>query len=144
GKARLWDLEQRRVLREFVLGASVNAVATSPDGRTLAAGGNNRTVSIWDTADGHLLDQMSERQSGFVLDLAYRPDGQAIAIGLGDGTTRLADVPYPIGGKIEELVLGSQVANNARLDEQGNLVRLEHREWIEAQRALARPQGRPW
>jgi WD40 repeat protein len=139
-KARLWDLEHRRVLREFELGQPVSVVAASPDGRSLAAGGSNRTVSIWDTADGRLLDQWSERQSGLVLDLAYRPDGQAIAIGLGDGTTRLADVAYPIGGKIDELVRWSQVATNARLDEQGNLVRLEHREWTEAQRALAMPR----
>jgi WD40 repeat protein len=145
GKARLWNIESRRLLREFDLGRAVNAVAASPDGRTLAAGGINRTVSLWDAAGGHLLEQKSERQSGFVLDLAYRPDGQAIVIGLGDGTTGLADVAYPVDGGIDELRLWSEVTSNTRLDDQGNLVRLDHSAWSDAERALASLQKpSPW
>ena len=129
GKARLWDIQSRRLLREFVVGRVVNAVAASPDGRILAAGGANRMVSCWDAASGDLLDQKSERQSGFVLDLAYRPDSQAIAIGLGDGTTGLADAAYPVERGIDEVRFWSQVASNTRLDDNGNLVRLEHAAW---------------
>ncbi len=91
---------------------------------------------FWDAAGGHLLDQKSERQSGFVLDLAFRPDGQAIAIGLGDGTTGLADVAYPVERGIDEVRLWSQVTSNTRLDDQGNLVRLDHAAWSDAERAL--------
>ena len=143
GKARLWDIASRRLLREFVLGAPVNAVAASPDGRTLAAGGNDRTVSLWDANGGQLLQRKSERQSGFVLDLAYSPDDRAIAIGLGDGTTGLADVAYPAEGGTDELSLWSQVISNARLDDEGNLVRLDHPAWSEARRALSALQNRP-
>jgi WD40 repeat protein len=142
GKARLWDIGSRRLPREFVLGTPVNAVAASPNGRTLAAGGMDRMVSFWDAAGGQLLDQKSERQAGFVLDLVYRPDGQAIAIGLGDGTTGLADVAYPVEGGIDELGHWSQVISNARLDDEGNLVRLDYSAWSEARRALVASRSR--
>ena len=136
GKARLWDIGNRRLLREFAVGLPVQAVATSPDGRTLAAGGQGRTFFLWDAASGQLLDQKSERQSGWVLELAYDPRGQAIAIGLGDGTTEIRDVAYPVEEGIDELVLTNQVISNARLDNEGNLVRLDHPAWSEASRAL--------
>ncbi len=85
---------------------------------------------------------MSERQSGFVLDLAYSPDSRAIAIGLGDGTTGLADVAYPVEGGIDELGLWSQVISNARLDGEGNLVPLDHPAWSEARCALSAIRSR--
>jgi hypothetical protein len=77
-----------------------------------------------------------------VLDLAYRPDNQAIAIGLGDGTTGLADVAYPATGGIDELGLWIRVTSNARLDDEGRLVRLEHAAWSKARRDLAAIRNR--
>ena len=136
GKVRFWDIASRRVLRQFDLELPVNAVAASTDGRTLAAGGFDRTISLWDAVSGQLLDRQSERQSGLVHDIAFRPDGRALAVGLGDGTTEYVDVAYPVEGEVDELALWSKVVSNARLDDDGSLVRLDHSEWSKARQAL--------
>ncbi|MFO0888580.1 MAG: protein kinase [Isosphaeraceae bacterium] len=141
-KAVLWDLAARRSIREFAIGKAGNAVAISPDGRTVAAGGGDRRFSLWDARSGELLDRRSERRSGIVHDIAYRPDGTAVAIGLGDGTIDYLDVPYPAGGTLEELSLRCKLASNAKLDPQGNLVTLDHAEWSRARDTLAEIRGR--
>ena len=92
--------------------------------------------TLWDAATGQVLDRKSERQSGLVLDLAFRPDGQALAIGLGDGTTDYVDVSSPDERSSAELTLWSQVITNTRLDDKGNFVPLSHDEWSAKRQAL--------
>jgi len=143
-KARLWDVASQRLIREFDHGRSADAVAISPDGRTLAVGGSSRTFSLWDTTTFELIEQRSERRFGLVLDIAYRPDGGAVAIGLGDGTTEYVEVAVPIAADSAELAILAQVISNARLDEAGNLVRRDRSQWSEARKTLAairRPSG---
>jgi RNA polymerase sigma factor (sigma-70 family) len=80
--------KQALTLRQHAL--AVTCVAWSPDGRLLAAGSLDRTVSVWDGRDG---------APGFVLDghggpvraVAWSPDGKTLAAGEG-GVVRLWDV----------------------------------------------------
>ena len=53
GTAAVWDLETKDRVNSF-RGASnyVNALAFTPDGRALAAGTEDHTVRLWDTATG--------------------------------------------------------------------------------------------
>ena len=69
---------------------TVTALAWSRDNRTLASGGNDRDVNIWNADTGKIIksfDHPSEVQS-----LAFSPDGTRIAVGSADDRLRIYQV----------------------------------------------------
>jgi WD40 repeat protein len=69
----------------------VDAVALSPDGSLLAAGGQDKTVHLWNTADGRQVAVLS----GFtapVRTVAFGPSGIVLAAGSADHTIRVWNV----------------------------------------------------
>jgi tetratricopeptide (TPR) repeat protein len=64
----------------------VVALAFSPDGRTLLAGGADRAARLWDVATG---EARVLRHQGPVVALAFRPGGRVCVTGSWDGTARL-------------------------------------------------------
>ena len=76
-------------VRRFSTGQAVDCLAFSPDGKTIAAGGDR--MQIFDAATGHpRFNQVSRH--GTVLSLAFSPDGSTLAFGIEDdveGTGRI-------------------------------------------------------
>ncbi len=96
--------------------ATVDAVALSPDGRALAAGGQDRAVHVWDTADGRQLAVL-RGFSGPVRAVAFSPDGTLLAAGSTDRTIRLWNAGHTVvkvltgdAGAIEDLAFDPQRA----------------------------------
>ena len=58
--------------------ADVNAVAISPDGRTVASASDDQTVKLWDIASGRLLRTFYGHH-GKVHGVTFSPDGRTIA-----------------------------------------------------------------
>src|SRR5438045_327195 len=68
----------------------VTSVAWSPDGKTLASGGYDKSVRFWDIAAGKEVKQL-EGHTSFVLSVAWSPDGKSVASGSADQTIKLWD-----------------------------------------------------
>ena len=69
---------------------SVEAVAFSPDGRFIVSGSGDRTLGLWDAANGALLKTF-RGHDGPVYSVAFSPDGRFIVSGSDDQTLKLWD-----------------------------------------------------
>ena len=72
---------------------TVNSVAFSPGGTTLAAGSTDGTVRLWDMATHRQITTLTG-PTGAVNSIAFSPEGKTLATGNADHTVRLWDVAY--------------------------------------------------
>jgi WD40 repeat protein len=70
----------------------LNSVAFSPDGGTIAAAGNDRTIQLWTVADAQPLGDPLVGHEDLVESVAFSPDGRLLASSSAEGTIRLWDV----------------------------------------------------
>lgn len=86
--AKLWDLTrldprpygQGDPRHNLALEDVTYAVAFSPDGKTLATGGQGGGVRLWDVATGRLKATLSHRFVTEARDVAFSPDGRTLAV----------------------------------------------------------------
>ncbi|MEX0726351.1 MAG: hypothetical protein WD065_08785 [Planctomycetaceae bacterium] len=68
----------------------IRALAVSPDGKTIATGGNDLTVRLWSTDDGSLQKELPHPDK--VFSLAFHPAGMSLASGDLKGIIRDWDI----------------------------------------------------
>ncbi len=87
---RFWDAANQPT-RQFSVPFQVFALALATDGKTLAVGGSDNQVHIYNNADGKEIVAL-KGHNGAIHGLAFLPDGR-IASASADGTARVWKVP---------------------------------------------------
>jgi len=71
---------------------TTRSIAVSPDGKMLAAGGDDRSISLVEIPSGRQL-AVWEAHGASVTSLAFSPDGRTVVSGSTDGTVKLWNLP---------------------------------------------------
>jgi WD40 repeat protein len=88
----LWDLETRKVIKEFQgLSDNIYDVAFSPDGNLLAACSQDKSVRIWNIPEQKLVHLLKGHQD-MVLEIEFSPDGKYLLSASGDQAIKLWDM----------------------------------------------------
>lgn len=83
----IWDVQTGSVCHKLTLTNSPFIFfRLSPDGKTVASGGTNGTVRVWDLKSGkRKLTLPTQKKRFYVSALDYSPDGKLLALGGGPG-----------------------------------------------------------
>jgi WD40 repeat protein/tRNA A-37 threonylcarbamoyl transferase component Bud32 len=95
GDAEIWDVTRRSLVKKLHLDADDNlgwSVAFSPDGHTLATGGIDPLVHLWDIRTGKLVRELEQNVGNAVWALEFSSDGRLLAMSGGDSFASLWDV----------------------------------------------------
>lgn len=104
----------------------VEAVAFSPDGRTVASGGGDGVVRLWRTGTQRAVGRPLIGHHRSITSIAFAPDGRTLATSGFDGTARLWDVarrkqigaPFNSGaGRVHSVVFGRDGSTLVTADE---------------------------
>jgi WD40 repeat protein/DNA-binding SARP family transcriptional activator len=80
GEVWLWDVAGRSLLHRLPADRTwASALAFAPDGRTLATGGGEGKVLLWDTRTARQLGPPLAGHAGVVASAAFSPDGRVLA-----------------------------------------------------------------
>jgi WD40 repeat protein/serine/threonine protein kinase len=82
GTVRVWEIKSGKLLRTFRHSEGVACVAFHPNGRQLASGSGDNTAKVWDLDTGQEVATL-RGHIGYVMGLAYSPDGKLLATASG-------------------------------------------------------------
>jgi eukaryotic-like serine/threonine-protein kinase len=122
---------------------AVNAVAFSPDGKTILTGSRDRTARLWDAASGQPIGPpMEHSQEMRSMRIRFSPDGRYLLTSDGHAA-RLWDAPAPLPGDPPRLSAWVEAATGREIDERGAARALDRDAWLERRHRLESLGGPP-
>jgi WD40 repeat protein len=91
GVLLIWEVATGKVLRQVRLPGHIAALAASPDGKTVAAGGGDATIRVYACDTGKEVAALNGHQKT-VCHLAFSPDGKLLASSSTDQSVRVWDL----------------------------------------------------
>ena len=121
---------------------TVNAVAFSPDGKTILTGSGG-TARLWDATTGQPLGPPMTPKDGVVA-VAFSPDGKTVLTQIFDEaiTARLWDVPE-LPDNLERIATWVEVMTGLVPDERGSVSLLDNPTWASSARSWSHKVVRP-
>jgi WD40 repeat protein len=135
----LWEAATGRAIGGPLLHSeAVKYLAFSPDGQTLLVGGFRNRVQLWDVSTGKSIGP-GFWQSG-VHGVAFRSDSRIVTTNILDGILAW-DMPSPLQGEVDRIVLWTQVLTSLELDAAGSIRQLDSSTWQDRRRRLEQLGG---
>jgi WD40 repeat protein len=99
----IYDAASGKLTTRISTPADVSACAFSPDGKSIAAGGTDQKVTLWNISTGTAVWKFTWGKSGvdYVYGISFSPDGSAVAV-CGTGTGRAVEVLNAADGKVKK------------------------------------------
>ena len=92
GTIILWDMATKQRIQTFKHASAVWSLAFSPDGKILASGNDDGTITLMETATGEE-ELVPKLHSAAVWNLAFSSDGKMVISGSRDGTVKFHEIP---------------------------------------------------
>ncbi len=143
GAARLWDAATGRSFGQSLAHShEVRAAAFSRDNRWVVTGSWDWTARLWDAATSRPLGPPLPHQ-GKVWAVAFGAGNRMILTGSEDGKARLWQLPSPVQGSVERIVLWVQVLTGMEIDADGGGRVLDPTAWQQYRQLLVELGGPP-
>jgi hypothetical protein len=141
--ARLWETASGKPIGPPLHHqGEVVAVALSADGKTALTGSRDNTARLWETATGKPIGPPLRHQAALTA-VALSADGKTALTGSHDKTARLWNVPQPLRGEPERIMLWTQVITGLEVDELTTVRFLDAATWQERRDRLQKLGGPP-
>ncbi|HSV15216.1 MAG TPA: hypothetical protein VLI90_13235, partial [Tepidisphaeraceae bacterium] len=124
-----------RLLHRFKHGGEVRAIAFSPDGRLLLAGGGDNTAQFWDVASGDPVGPPM-RHDGAVIAVGFDPVNHLALTASEDGALRLWPIA-PTAETAADVTRWAETTTGMTSDAASNTRWLTVAEWWERTRSVS-------